>query len=68
MNNKPINIDAISMVAKALVNLKDQMVFVGGAVAALYADGAADRFAGIPPPRLKTGPLPCSHPCMGFSG
>ncbi|MDA3823583.1 MAG: hypothetical protein PF450_13370 [Bacteroidales bacterium] len=42
MNNKPINIDAISQVAKAWGHLKDQMGFGGGAVAALYADGAPD--------------------------
>ena len=33
---------AISKVAKALANLKSQMVFVGGAVTALYADSIPD--------------------------
>jgi len=42
MNKMSININAVSQVAKALGNLKDKMVFVGGAVAALYADAAAD--------------------------
>ena len=42
MNRMPVNIDTVSLVAKALGNLKDQMVFVGGAVVALYADTVAD--------------------------
>ncbi|MDF1572935.1 MAG: hypothetical protein P1P82_15105 [Bacteroidales bacterium] len=42
MRDKAITIVAISQVAKALGNLKDQMVFVGGAVAALYADSTPD--------------------------
>jgi len=42
MNSKRINIDVVSWVAKALFELKDQMVFVGGAVVSLYADMESD--------------------------
>jgi hypothetical protein len=44
MSNKAITIKAISRVAKALGTLNDQMVFVGGAVTALYADSTKDVF------------------------
>ena len=42
MRSKRINIDVVSRVAKALSELKDQMVFVGGAVVSLYADIDSD--------------------------
>ncbi|WP_242085556.1 hypothetical protein [Aestuariivivens sediminis] len=38
MRNKIINIITVAEVAKALKELKDQMIFVGGAVVSLYAD------------------------------
>ncbi len=38
MENRIINIATVAEVAKALKELKDQMVFVGGAVVSLYAD------------------------------
>ncbi|NPD85141.1 hypothetical protein HNS38_10245 [Lentimicrobium sp. L6] len=38
MENKVINISNVVQVAKALAELKEQMVFVGGAVISLYAD------------------------------
>jgi len=41
MENRTINIGVVAEVAKALQNLKDQMVFVGGAVVSLYADDPA---------------------------
>lgn len=40
MENKTINIAVVSKVAKALKELLDKMVFVGGAVVSLYADDA----------------------------
>lgn len=41
MENKTINIAIVAEVAKALEELKDQMVFIGGAVVSLYADDPA---------------------------
>jgi hypothetical protein len=41
MYNKTINIAVVSEVAKALDTLKEQMVFVGGAIISLYTDDAA---------------------------
>ncbi len=41
MENRTINIAAIAEVAAALKELKEQMVFVGGAVVSLYADDPA---------------------------
>jgi hypothetical protein len=41
MENRTINIAVVAEVAKALKELKDQMVFVGGAVISLYADDSA---------------------------
>jgi len=38
MENKVINIKIVAQVARALEELKDQMVFIGGAVISLYAD------------------------------
>jgi len=38
MENKVINIATVAEVAKALKELKDQMVFVGGAVVSVYTD------------------------------
>jgi len=38
MENKVINITTVAEVAKALKELKDQMVFVGGAVVSVYTD------------------------------
>lgn len=38
MENKTINIAIVAQVAKALAELKEQMVFVGGAIISLYAD------------------------------
>ena len=38
MKNKTINIGVVEEVAIALKELKNQMVFVGGAVVSLYAD------------------------------
>lgn len=38
MENKVINIKIVARVARALKELKDQMVFIGGAVISLYAD------------------------------
>jgi hypothetical protein len=38
MENKVINIKIVAQVARALKELKDQMVFIGGAVISLYAD------------------------------
>src|SRR5210317_906321 len=42
MRSKTIDIDIVSRVAKALCELNDQMVFVGGAVLSFYADIEAD--------------------------
>ncbi len=42
MKSKRINIEIVSRVAKALVELKDHMIFVGGAVVSLYADMESD--------------------------
>jgi predicted nucleotidyltransferase len=41
MENRTINIGVVAEVAKALAELKKQMVFVGGAVVSLYADDPA---------------------------
>ena len=41
MENKTINIAIVAEVAEALQDLKDQMVFVGGAVVSLYTDDPA---------------------------
>lgn len=42
MRDKKVNISDIEKVAIALAELKDQMVFVGGSVAGLYADMMSD--------------------------
>lgn len=42
MNDKSVSILAIAKVAKALAELNDKMIFVGGAVTGMYADLAAD--------------------------
>ena len=41
MENRKINIAVVAEVAQALKELKDQMVFVGGAVVSLYTDDPA---------------------------
>ena len=41
MENRTINIAVVAEVAQALKDLKDQMVFVGGAVVSLYTDDLA---------------------------
>lgn len=41
MENKTINIALVAQVAEALEELKDQMVFVGGAIISLYTDDPA---------------------------
>ncbi len=41
MENKTINIGVVREVAKGLKDLKDDMVFVGGAVVSLYTDDPA---------------------------
>ena len=41
MENKTINIGVVADVAKALKELKSQMIFVGGAVISLYTDDVA---------------------------
>jgi hypothetical protein len=41
MENRIINIGVVAEVAKALKELKDHMVFIGGAVVSLYADDPA---------------------------
>ncbi len=41
MENKTINIAVVAQVAEALKELKEKMVFVGGAVVSLYTDDAA---------------------------
>jgi hypothetical protein len=42
MKDKSVSIRTIAKVAKALAELNDQMIFVGGAVTGMYADMAAD--------------------------
>jgi predicted nucleotidyltransferase len=42
MENRAINISVLAEVAKALKELKDEMVFVGGAVVSFYADDTAN--------------------------
>jgi len=41
MKNRTINIASVAEVAKALKDLKDQMVFIGGSVVSLYTDDPA---------------------------
>ena len=41
MNNKEINLATVAQVAEALKHIKEQVVFVGGAVVSLYADDPA---------------------------
>ncbi len=41
MENKAINIGIIAEIAEALKELKEIMVFVGGAIVSLYADNPA---------------------------
>jgi len=41
MHNKTININTVAQVAQALQDLKEQMVFVGGAVISMYTDDPA---------------------------
>jgi predicted nucleotidyltransferase len=41
MENRTINIAVVAEVAQALMELKEQMVFIGGAVVSLYADDPA---------------------------
>jgi hypothetical protein len=41
MENKTINLAVIAEVARALQNLKERIVFVGGAVVSLYTDDPA---------------------------
>lgn len=41
MENRTINLGVVAEVAEALKELKNQMIFVGGAVVSLYADDAA---------------------------
>lgn len=41
MENKVINIATVAEVAKALLEIKETMVFVGGAVISLYTDDPA---------------------------
>jgi hypothetical protein len=41
MENRTINIAVVAEVAKALKNIKKDMVFVGGAVVSLYTDDPA---------------------------
>lgn len=41
MENKIINLHTVGKVAKGLKNLKDEMIFVGGAVISLYTDDVA---------------------------
>jgi len=41
MENRTINIGVVAEVAQALYELKDRMVFIGGAVVSLYADDPA---------------------------
>lgn len=41
MENRTINLGVVAEVAEGLKELKDQVVFVGGAVVSLYADDPA---------------------------
>lgn len=41
MKNRIINIAVVAEVAKALKNLKEEVIFVGGAVISLYTDDPA---------------------------
>jgi hypothetical protein len=41
LENRIINIAVVAEVAEALKDVKDQMVFVGGAVVSLYTDDPA---------------------------
>lgn len=41
MENKVINLHVVAEIAKALKELKEQIVFVGGAVVSLYTDDPA---------------------------
>jgi len=41
MENKVINIDTVAQVASALQELKDKMIFIGGAVVSVYTDDAS---------------------------
>lgn len=41
MKNKIINLHTVAKVAKALKDLKNEMIFVGGAVISLYTDDMA---------------------------
>lgn len=41
MHNKIINLDLVAQVAQGLQELKDKMVFIGGAVISLYTDDPA---------------------------
>ncbi len=38
MENRTINLAVVAEVARALSELKSQMIFIGGAVVSLYAD------------------------------
>jgi hypothetical protein len=51
MENRTINIAVVAEVAQALRELKNQMVFIGGAVVSLYADDLAiePEMSPIPP-------------------
>jgi len=61
MKNKTINIKTVAKVAKALQELRSQMVFVGGAVVSLYTDDpAADEIR-------PTGDLDVAVQLEGFS-
>jgi hypothetical protein len=41
MENRTINLAVVAEVARALCELKSQMIFIGGAVVSLYADDPA---------------------------
>lgn len=41
LENRTINIGAVAEVATALKDLKEKMIFVGGAVVGLYSDDPA---------------------------
>ena len=61
MENRTINIGVVAEVAQALRELKNQMVFVGGAVVSLYADDpAADEIR-------PTGDIDITIKLMNFS-
>lgn len=61
MENRIINIGVVAEVAKALKELKSQMVFVGGSVISLYTDDpAADEIR-------PTGDIDMTVKIMGFS-